>query len=314
MVQGEILKKAKADNKAGFYLSIFFLLLSFLIFVINWQFVYSVINGPFELKPEYVENLTSKRYISSTNSLIDFGKRTIGGTQIAKYMVTELDNKLLIVRLDKDFNEKEFKGKVTPLTDEIKSEIGNDKRVFPYMIYGQGNFILQGNLFIYIAFLIFVISTYKIIIGFIRINDPSSHKAIKKLKKYGQPLIILDQIETELLSENHNTKNSVIYYSQNWIVFLFPILKILPSNNLIAYGWLKDKNGDELFKVWERGNSIPFPSITTEENMKSMFEILKEGFPNRYSVNGTEFAKKWENERKKIEKAADEEFSTKTVS
>jgi len=314
MNKDTILNKAKKDNAKVLIFGIILTGICLVVFVLHWNFLFNAFSGPFNIDKSLLETKSIKNYLEADLPLVQIGSQNtglkvlggkVGSVETAKYMAAKIGDRALLVKVDKNYTRGPVKGKILPLPQEMASGLGTDANFYPVFLDCQTGYILDTDLFMILAVVVFPLSLIILLTGITRKSNPASHKAISQLKTRGQPLAMVEQIEAELAKCEHNREESPVYFSDNWIVLLEPSLRIMNSNDLIGFGREKDKNGGESVVLWIRGKMLSESLILDKKEVAVILDRLNKAVPKRYKENAKEFEKAWGSKRSDIEREFD---------
>lgn len=312
MKKDAIVKKAKEDNGKVFTIGIIFVGVCLLIFALHWNYLFNAFNGPFKLEKELLETGSMKKHVEIDIPLMPIGSQetgirvfgtVLGSVETAKYMTARFGDKDLVVVVSMDYSGGPVKGGLTRFPDEIEKQLASDSEFYPVMLDGQIDYILDTDLFMILAVIAFPFALLILFIGLLRRGNPAKHRAISQLRKYGKPLAIVDQIESELSDLPHNLEDSMVFYSDNWVVLLEPSLKIMKTGDLIGFGIERDKSGNKSIALWVRGKMISDTLMVDENKLAKIMGRLREAFPTRYKEDAKGFDKEWNRKRKSLEES-----------
>jgi hypothetical protein len=313
MRPGALIMQAKKDAQGIRFTGLLLAGICVFVFALHWKRLFNTVTGPHALVSRYLEDPGAIAYVGCEGSLMEFGHQVsnlkfhgmkIGsGAETAKYMLMEFGGKMAVVKVPPEFVGSRIAGEIEPPPAEIRAAISGNHAFYPNMINAETPYYLDYDITMFLAALAFPFALLLSAYGAYRLKRVETHPALSGLKGLGLPLLVAEQIESELASLEHNRHEPPVYFSDAWIVFLDPTLKIFPVGQVVRFGCQADKRGKKSLLFWLKGKSICSTVLVPQERIGTAVEALGTRFPSRFAADADAFEKAWLRDRKRLEAA-----------
>lgn len=261
MNRGFVLGVAETNNKGSFRAAIALCVIGIFILLINHQYVYNTVRGPFPLTPEMADFGGDKEYVSVVGKLTFTGLmeekthsiRLLKGLvedrsteASASFFVLDLKDRLVVVKTKPNFGGSGVDGKLVPLPGNVKAELEVDKllaltghELYPMMVDASSDttYGWDFNLFIPIGILLLGLGVITLIATIPRLGNPSRHPMFEMVKKYGPGGAVARRVEDEMNKLGDASTVGPLFIGPTWVFnpakrhpFLFH------RNDLVAAG------------------------------------------------------------------------------
>jgi hypothetical protein len=239
-------------NLSMLFVSLAVLLVVFLGLVVGARYLYNMFLGPFATTQAEVLALndadeTLRYYINIEGddhadtgftyvSESDSGKETIE----AYYHALVLGNEFLLVKTTQaEITNLQTGALIDIPTDvqneviaEIEREVPELKGAFLPMMLDTTNFHTNGLIGLGIGFVVAAIAGVGVLIAIVRFVNPSAHPAMKALARFGNPDMVVGQINMEMDSP-HDQVGKKIHFTRGWLVNTTSGLQAAPYRDLM---------------------------------------------------------------------------------
>ncbi len=299
-----LIQKAQSDLGSSKKRLIIALAVCLIVFALNYKFLYNVAVGPFDAASVNLEDPGAVAYVASEGTFLNVGSQQKGlkvlgvkageGVDVGQYYLHPVNEKFILVYTDNDFAGDSVLGKLTRIPEDMQAELAAlDQQLYPYMIDGYVGYGLSPNLFMLVAIGAFPILLLLLLLQVLKKGDPYKHPQIAKLKEFGEPHVVVQEIEAEMAANGAGGEVPLVHVSPKWVVVIGDSLKIFSQDSLVAYGALGEKGGKHLV-FFERGKlvetSLYFPGDMVEQACERLRALL----PEKFVADTKAYQKRWD--------------------
>lgn len=165
------------------------------------------------------------------------------------------------------------------------------------------------NLFVSLAAPLFVFATVVTALAALRRMNLDRYPPIASLKRFGNPMQVVDAIEVELSSVRAAAYVSPLWIGPTWVVGLNPRLRIFKLAEIVAVAYVtspakKSKPPTYGVRFWVAGQSLSDTIETTEKEARAIIAALEAKVPGIVSDDATVFNNRWTRDRAACERGA----------
>ena len=318
MEPGTLLAAAKRDTKAGVTAALVFVVLCAGVLALNWKYVYNFVAGPVPFSGALAADPGPREWVRVDGPLIKTGlveERTLrlfrglaeSKSTSANYLGRIVDGKLLIVKVEPEFSGSVAEGRLQPLPEVIRADVGADA-VHPWLVDATTGYRWDFNLFVMIAGPLLPLALIALAYTARQAGNVEKHSALARLKPLGTPQRVLQQIETDLKMAGPQARVGQIWMAPKWLVATEPFLTIVPAQDLIGIGsqTKTTKSGAEYnILVWERQAPLEHSITVSEADAGAAMTRASATFPWAVVNDIAAYQKRWVLDRDACQREAD---------
>lgn len=237
MKDGVILRAARDSAKSTVNLAIVFIVLCLIVLGFNWRYVYNLFSGPVPLTGALATNPGAREFVTVEGKLIPTGATQqttlkfkglkIDESKSADYMMLALDGRFVVVKVPANFTGNTVQGRLEELPEELKST----PLFYPWMVV-EIDYRIHTNLFVWLTALVLPLALLLLAFGLWRVAKPENTWAIRRLKSYGSPHLVMAAIDAELSAQGCPGRVLPITFAPSWVIVWEPCLVIFPRNEI----------------------------------------------------------------------------------
>jgi hypothetical protein len=318
MQRGSILETARKDTSSAMMGGALLLLVCTGVLAINWKYVYNFIAGPVPFTAALSTSPGAQEWVTASGTLVPTGLSetiTVGllrgavesTTTTARFMMMSVEGRPLIVKVGNDFSGSVVSGRLVPLPATLATD--SSTGVYPWYIDAKNGYRWDFNLFVMIAgpsFPIFLLLTLGA--AYTRMN-PLGYPPIAYLKRFGNPLQVVDQIEAELASAGPSAYISPLWIGPTWVVGLASGVKIFKLDEIVAVAYVTteargSKPATHAVRFWVAGQVLYYTITMSAKEAHTVLAALDSRVPGIVADDAAVFDKRWARDRAECERDA----------
>jgi hypothetical protein len=206
--------------------------------MLNKNYLYNFVMGPFSIIPEQVLDIPStddlpEHFVTITgDEVLDTGYSSLthrnGDDYVeANFLALVIKDRLLLIKkwgLHFDLAEKSYTGVLVNMPSDVRQEVVNalirvrseNNDVFLPLMLDTRDFRSDSYFAIAVGALVLLLCCYGLVRSFRRITYPYRHPLLRKLQRFGDLELIADQIDREMSIVEPMPGN--VYISRNWLL------------------------------------------------------------------------------------------------
>ncbi len=257
MPEGFIQSHIKRTNRNFILTNIIILAVTVLIAAGSHRYLYNFFNGPFETDLETISSMANpsnslkyyfsikgeKSYQTGLQHIVKrydkYTKKVKSETIESDYLYLQLKKKLLVIKVPHGREGTQFSGTLEIMPSDVEHELKNiekednnrpeadfKKHVLPVMM-DASDFKLAGYIGIAVCSILILIALFNIIRFIKRSQDHKLHPIYKSLSKFGNPEILISNINNELKLKAETQAGKLIL-TDSWL-FIPTVYTLKPA-------------------------------------------------------------------------------------
>ena len=324
MERGTILETARKDASGALSGGLILLALCSAVLAFNWKYVYNFVAGPVPFTAALSASPGAREFVTASGTLIPTGvteQFTVGllrgavrtTSTTARFLAMPVEGRLLIVKVDKDFSGNDVAGRLVALPAGLIEGASSDK-VYPWYIDAYVGYRWDFNLFVLVAGLAFPL----VLVGTLTVawsrTSATRYAPIARLKRYGDPLQVVQAIELEL-SSSAAARVGPLWISATWMVSLDSGVRIYKLSEIVAAGYVTkadtSKPATHGVRLWTAGEDLSDTLWMSEKETRAVLTELDSKRPGIVTDDAQVFDKRWIRDREGCEREASARPSVK---
>ena len=186
----------------------------------------------------------------------------------ASYMAMLTGDGILVVKLPPDFSGRVVEGRLLPLLEEVRRELGGKgadeggaRRAFhPFLLEQRGYGWLDSNLFVLVGLPLFLLSLPLLAWVAWKSARVERHDSMQRLARLGPLNTVVARVESSIAAAGPGAKAGPLWITPQWVVGLSPIVIVYPAPDLVGVGLVTatSKSGGRVetkhtLNFWARG-------------------------------------------------------------
>ena len=326
MQRGTILETARKDTSGALFGGLILLALCSGVLALNWKYVYNFVAGPVPFTASLSASPGAREFVTASGTLVPTGvveERTLrllhgavkSTSTTARFLAMPVEGRLLIVKVDKDFSGQNVAGRLVALPAGLITGASSDT-VYPWYIDAGVGYRWDFNLFVLIAGLAFPL----VLVGTLTVawsrTSVTRYAPIARLKRYGDPLQVVQMIESELSSAGAAARVGPLWIGSTWMVSIDSGVRIYKLSDVVAAGYVtkaanKSKPAEHGVRLWTIGEALSDTLWMSEKETGAVLAALDSKRPGVVTDDAQVFDKRWIRDREACEREASARPSVK---
>ncbi|MDZ4834212.1 MAG: DUF6709 family protein [Candidatus Melainabacteria bacterium] len=252
----------RASKTSLVYVGLAFAFMFFLL-AINWRYLNNAIHGPFQLSEQEFASIdkpkNAQRYFVQINAAkpLDTGlhidsEKSDGETKSDRFFLLPVGQHFVLFKSQEPPETVACIGELTKTTEEESTlvvapllannpELANG-RLYPYTLVEKSTFVFgfMSNIILFTCGLMTIVSlvlAYRAAMGFAK---PMNHKIVSRLKVYGSPIELMDEIEKQILDVDSKPFGKTLLITKDWLLIPTALDLIFVRTRDIVWVYHKD--------------------------------------------------------------------------
>ena len=302
------------------------------LMALNWRYLYNWALGPFPFDAALAAAPGAREFVRAEGPMLQTGLveettlRLFRGavetkSKSASYMAMLTGDGILVVKLRPDFSGRVVEGRLRPLPEEVRQELGGKgadeggaRRAFhPFLLEQRGYGWLDSNLFVLVGLPLFLLSLPLMAWVAWKWGRVERHDSMQRLARLGPLDTVVARVESAIAAAGPGAKAGPLWITPQWVVGLSPTVIVYPAPDLVGVGLVTatSKSGGRVetkhtLNLWARGEMSVHTLDVSASEAEAALSAVARAMPWAVVEDARLFDERWTQDRAQCARDADE--------